>query len=73
MHNVADKLRPLVPEHYRPAGHPPLLCLADPEPADHLERAGRGPELQPVPGRDEEDSPDLQDHEDTQVWAQHSL
>ena len=25
MHNVADKLRPLVPEHYRPAGHPPLL------------------------------------------------
>ena len=25
MYNVADKLRPLVPEHYRPAGHPPLL------------------------------------------------
>ena len=25
MHYVADKLRPLVPEHYRPAGHPPLL------------------------------------------------
>ena len=25
MHNVADKFRPLVPEHYRPAGHPPLL------------------------------------------------